>query len=57
LTVTKAAEDLDAVLLDLHARAASIALLPSPQLVIDFLNIDWQSRRQTLNDRDERASV
>jgi hypothetical protein len=52
LTVTNAAENLDAVLLNLHARAAAIALLSSPQLIIDLLNVDRQTRRQTFNDRD-----
>ena len=56
-TMTNTAENLDAVLLDLHPRAAAIALLPPRELVIDLLNIDGHARGQTFDDRDQRATV
>jgi hypothetical protein len=45
LTVANAREEVDFVALDLHAAAATIALLASPQLVIDLIGIDRESGR------------
>lgn len=55
--MTHAAENLDAVFLDLHARAAAVAFLPPPKLLIDLLNFDRQAGRQTFNYRDQCASM
>ena len=52
-----AAEDLDAVMLDLHARTAAIALLPAMQLVIDLFDVDGHARGQTFDYRDQCATV
>src|SRR5512132_1888167 len=52
-----AAEDLDAIVLDLHAPAASVALLSAPQFTIEQLNIDRQASGQAFDNRDERATV
>src|SRR6266404_9841374 len=51
------ADDLCAVLLDLHPRAAAIALLSPMQFVIDLLNINWQTCGQTFDYRDECATM
>ena len=51
------ADDLRAVLLDLHARAAAIALLSPMQFVIDLLHVDGQTGGQTFDYRDERVTV
>src|SRR5262245_54937279 len=40
LAMTNAGQNLDRVLFDLHASAASIALLPTPELVVDLVNVD-----------------
>ena len=52
-----AAQNLNAVLLDLHASATTVALLPPPQFVIDLLDVDGQPGRQTFDDRDQRGSM
>src|SRR5262245_9840642 len=56
-TMADAAEDFDAVLLDLHAGAAAIPLLTPPQFVIDLIDIDGQTGGQTFNNRDQCATV
>ena len=55
--MTHSAENLHDVLLDLHARTAAIALLTTPQLMIDLVDVDGQTRGQTFDDRDERAPM
>ena len=55
--VTHSAENLDPILLDLHARAAAISLLTAPQFMIDLIDVDGQTCGQTFDDRDERATV
>src|SRR5438132_7186000 len=51
------AQDFDLILLDLHARAAAVPLLATPQLVIDFVDIERQTGGQTFNNRDKRATM
>ena len=48
---------LSVVTLNLHAPTAPIAKLAPPQFVVDDSLIDRQSRRQSLNDRNQRSSV
>ena len=51
------AENLDLILLDLHAPAAAITLLTAPELVIDLIDIDRQPGGQAFDNRDQRATV
>src|SRR6266852_2818309 len=51
------ADDLYAVLLDLHPRAAAIALLSPMQFVIDLLDVDGQTSGQAFDYRDKRATM
>jgi hypothetical protein len=55
--MANATENLDPILLDLHPAAAAIALLPSPQFMIDLIDIDRQTGRQTFDYRDQRATM
>ena len=55
--MTHTAENLDAVLLNLHACAAPIALLPPRELVIDHFGVDGHTRGQTFDYRDKRATM
>jgi hypothetical protein len=45
------------VLLDAHAAAAAVALLPPPELVVDELLIDGNARGKPADQRYERLSV
>src|SRR5689334_4170298 len=56
-TMSDAGQYLGVITLDLHAPAAAITKLAPAQLVIDQRLIHRQSGRQTLHDRDERASM
>src|ERR1043165_7637308 len=55
--VADAAQDFGAVALDLHAPAAPVAPLPALKLAVDLLRVNGETRRQTLDDGDERATV
>ncbi len=55
--MTHAADDLYTVLLDLHPRAAAIALLSPIQFVIDLFDVDGQTCGQAFDYRDECATV
>src|ERR1043165_6965077 len=52
-----AAQGFGAVALDLHAPAAPVAPLPALKLAVDLLRVNGETRRQTLDDGDERATV
>jgi hypothetical protein len=55
--VTNAGKDVGAVLLNAHAAAAAIALLPPPKLAIDKFQIDVEACRQSGNKGDEALAV
>jgi hypothetical protein len=55
--VADAAENLNAVLLDLHAPAPAITLLPPMQFVIYLISVKGHAGGQTFDYRDERATV
>jgi hypothetical protein len=55
--VTNSAQDLNRILFNLHASAATVTPLPALQLMIDLLNRHWHAGGQTFNYRDKRASV
>ena len=50
-------EPLDAVALDLHARAAAVALHPAREIAVHRLGRDGQSGGQALDDGDEGLAV
>ena len=50
-------EHLDGVLLDLLPRAAAVPLLAAPQVGVDRLPLEDETRRQPGHDRDERGAV
>src|SRR5205807_8596475 len=56
-TVANTTENLDMIRLDLHSPAAAIALLPSPQFVVDLIDIYGQTSGQTFDYRDQRATM
>jgi hypothetical protein len=43
--------------LDLHPTAATVAPLPALKLTVDLLRVNGESRGQTFDHGDERASV
>ena len=49
--------DLDRVLLDLHAAAASVSDLPSGQIAVDVRHPDQEARRHPLDDPHEKFAV
>ncbi len=51
------AEDLDVILLDLHATPATIPPLASLQLMVNLCSVNWHARWQTFEDRDQCATV
>jgi len=55
--MTHSTQNLHLVLLDLHAAAATIAPLASLELLVDLPNVHGHARRQTLNNRDQRATM
>ena len=55
--MANATKNLDTILLDLHPPAAAIALLPSPQFMIDLIDIYGQTSGQPFNYRDQRATM
>ena len=55
--VAHAREHLGRVLLDLHAAAAAVAALAAPQVGVDPLALDGDSRRKALDHDAERGSV
>ncbi len=55
--MSHAAQDFDAVALNLHATAAPVAPLATLKLSVHQPDIDGEPRGQTLDYRDERASV
>ena len=55
--MTHAAENLGAVIFNLHPAAATVTPLPPPQFVIDQININRQARGQAFYDSDQRAAV
>jgi hypothetical protein len=55
--VTNTAQDLNRILFNLHASAATVAPLSTLQLMIYLLNRYGHAGRQTFNCRDKRASV
>jgi hypothetical protein len=48
---------MDLIGFDLHAAAAAIALLASPQLAVYEFKIDWNARRQSRDQRDQSLAV
>src|SRR5947209_2720611 len=52
-----AAQNLRVVALDLHAPAATVAPLPPLKLAVYSFDINGEARGQSLDDRDQRASV
>src|SRR5262245_10790812 len=50
-------DDFDAVRLNLHPPAASIALLPAPKLAVDGLQIDGDARRESGQGRNQAFAV
>jgi hypothetical protein len=55
--VAHSREHLDRVLLDLHAAAAAVAALPSPQVGVDRLAVDGNACRKPLDDDAESGSM
>ncbi len=55
--VAQAGEHLDAVLLDLLARAAAVALLAAAQVGVDRVAVEDEPRGQPGQDRDQRRAV
>jgi hypothetical protein len=55
--VAYAAEQLDFVLLERHARAAAMTCASSEQLVRDLIGRDCGARRQSLEHSDQRRTV
>ena len=52
-----AREDIDLVLLDLHAAAAAVALLAARQVFIDGLEVQLEAGRQSLEDSRQARAV
>ena len=52
-----AREDVDLVLLDLHAAAAAVALLATCQVFIDGLEVQFEAGRQSLEDSRQAQAV
>src|SRR5262249_57134072 len=52
-----AGDDLDAVALELHAAAAAEPLLPPRELGIDGVDVDRESGRDPLEQRDDGGAV
>jgi hypothetical protein len=50
-------QDLRLILLDLHPATTAIPPLAPFEFVIDLIRVDRHAGRQTLNNRDERATV
>jgi hypothetical protein len=55
--MANAGKDVRPVLLDAHAAAAAVALLPPPQLTVDKFQIDVEARRQSGDKGDETLAV
>src|SRR5581483_8308222 len=55
--VTEPGEHLDLVGLDLLPRAAPVALLAPPQVLVDRGLLEHEAGREAADDRDERRSV
>src|SRR5438876_5137563 len=56
-SVAETGQHLDLVLLDLLARAATVALLPPAQVDVDRGLLNREPSRQPFDDRDERGPV
>ena len=52
-----AGDDIGAIRFDRHAASAPVAALTPPEIARDALDVNAQSRRQTLENHDECAAV
>ena len=57
MAVTNARENFYLITFDLHPAAASVALLPPPELVVYEGGINRETRRQAFNDGYEAFAV
>jgi hypothetical protein len=55
--MANAGQDLNSIRLDLHPPTASVPLLPSPELVIYFPDIDLQTARHTFHNGDQSFAM
>jgi len=55
--VAKAGDDLDAVLLELLARTAPVALLAACEIRVDRIAVELEPGRQAAQDPDQRGTV
>jgi hypothetical protein len=55
--VTDSAQELDAILFDLHPAAAAVALLTSREFGVDSGAVDRKTRREAFDDRKDGWTV
>ena len=55
--MTDARKDMSGVMLNLHAAAAAVALLPAPELAVEKSLVQFEPGRQAREERDQSFAV